>query len=43
MAVALEQENRAQVEEARAQVVKAEAQVPLALAQAFREGNLGLE
>jgi uncharacterized protein YqfA (UPF0365 family) len=43
MAVAVEQENRARVEEARAQVVKAEAQVPLALSQAFRQGNLGLE
>ena len=43
MAVAVEQENRARVEEARAEVVKAEAQVPLALAQAFRQGNLGLE
>jgi uncharacterized protein YqfA (UPF0365 family) len=43
MAVAVEQENRARVEEARAEVVKAEAQVPLALAHAFRQGNLGLE
>jgi uncharacterized protein YqfA (UPF0365 family) len=43
MAVAVEQENRARVEEARAEVVKAEAQVPLALAEAFRQGNLGLE
>jgi uncharacterized protein YqfA (UPF0365 family) len=43
MAVAVEQENRAQVKEARAEVVKAEAQVPLALAEAFRQGNLGRE
>jgi uncharacterized protein YqfA (UPF0365 family) len=43
MAVAVEQENRARVEEAQAEVVKAEAQVPLALAEAFRQGNLGLE
>jgi uncharacterized protein YqfA (UPF0365 family) len=43
MAVAVEQENRARVEEARAEVVKAEAKVPLAIAQAFRRGNLRLE
>lgn len=42
MAVALEQENRARVEEARANVVEAEAQVPLAMAEAFRQGNLGV-
>jgi uncharacterized protein YqfA (UPF0365 family) len=42
MAVALEQENRARVEEARANVVEAEAQVPLAMAEAFRSGNLGI-
>lgn len=42
MAVALEQENRARVEEARANVVEAEAQVPLAMAEAFRNGNLGI-
>lgn len=42
MAVALEQENRARVEEARAKVVEAEAQVPLAMAEAFRRGNLGV-
>ncbi|HYW10579.1 MAG TPA: flotillin-like protein FloA [Longimicrobium sp.] len=42
MAVALEQENRARVEEARAKVVEAEAQVPLAIAEAFRQGNLGV-
>lgn len=42
MAVAQEQEMRARVEEMRAEVVKAEAQVPLALAEAFRSGNLGV-
>lgn len=42
MAVALEQENRARVEEARARVVEAEAQVPMAMADAFRSGNLGI-
>jgi uncharacterized protein YqfA (UPF0365 family) len=42
MAVASEQENRARVEEMRAKVVEAEAQVPLAMAEAFRSGNLGI-
>ena len=42
MAVALEQENRARVEEARAKVVEAEAEVPRAIAEAFRSGNLGI-
>jgi uncharacterized protein YqfA (UPF0365 family) len=42
MAVAVEQENRARVEEARAKVVEAEAQVPLAMAEAFRSGHLGI-
>jgi uncharacterized protein YqfA (UPF0365 family) len=42
MAVAEEQENRARVEEMQAQVVKAEAEVPLAMAEAFRSGNLGI-
>ena len=42
MAVAQEQEMRARVEEMRAEVVRAEAQVPLALAEAFRSGNLGV-
>ncbi|MCG8467480.1 MAG: flotillin-like protein FloA, partial [Gemmatimonadetes bacterium] len=40
MAVASEQENRALVEQMQAEVVKAEAEVPLAMAEAFREGNL---
>jgi uncharacterized protein YqfA (UPF0365 family) len=42
MAVAVEQENRAHVEAMRAKVVEAEAQVPLAIAEAFRKGNLGV-
>jgi uncharacterized protein YqfA (UPF0365 family) len=42
MAVAQEQENRARVEEMRARVVEAEAQVPLAIAEAFRNGQLGV-
>lgn len=42
MAVALEQEMHAKVEEMRAQVVEAEAEVPRAMAEAFREGNLGI-
>jgi uncharacterized protein YqfA (UPF0365 family) len=41
-AVAKEQEMRALVEENRAKVVLAEAEVPLAIAQAFREGHLGV-
>jgi len=41
-AVALEQEMKARVEEMNAKVVEAEAQVPLALAEAFRSGNLGV-
>ncbi len=40
-AVALEQEMIARVAEMRAKVTEAEAQVPLALADAFRSGNLG--
>ena len=42
MAVAAEQENRAMVEAMRAKVVEAEAEVPLAIAEAFRAGNLGV-
>jgi uncharacterized protein YqfA (UPF0365 family) len=42
MAVAHEQEMRARVQEQRAAVVQAEAQVPLAMAEAFRSGNLGI-
>ncbi len=42
MAVAAEQENSARVEEMRAKVVEAEAEVPLAIAEAFRQGHLGI-
>ncbi len=42
MAVAQEQEMRARVEEMRAKVVEAEAQVPLAMAEALRQGKLGV-
>jgi uncharacterized protein YqfA (UPF0365 family) len=42
MAVAQEQENVARVAEMRARLVEAEAQVPLAIADAFRQGNLGV-
>ena len=42
MAVAVEQEQRAAVQEQRAKVVEAEALVPKALADALREGKLGV-
>jgi len=42
MAIAAEQEMQAKVQEMRAKVVEAEAQVPLAMAEAFRSGNLGI-
>ncbi|MDT8378333.1 MAG: flotillin-like protein FloA [Desulfotignum sp.] len=42
MAFAQEQEMRARVQEMQAKVVEAEAQVPLAMAEAFRSGNLGI-
>lgn len=42
MAVAAEQEMKAKVQEMRAKVVEAEAEVPLAMAEAFRQGNLGI-
>ena len=41
-AVALEQEMKAKAQEARAQVIEAESQIPLAMAEAFRNGNLGI-
>ena len=41
-AVATEQEMIARVAEMRARVVEAEAQVPLAMADAFRSGNMGV-
>ncbi len=42
MAAAREQEMRAYVQEMRAKVVEAEAEVPKAMAQALREGKLGV-
>jgi uncharacterized protein YqfA (UPF0365 family) len=42
LAVAEEQEMIAKIEESRAKVTEAEAEVPKAIAQAFREGQLGL-
>lgn len=42
MAVATEQEMRAKAQEARARVIEAEAEVPMAIAEAFRSGNLGV-
>ncbi len=42
MAVALEQEMKAKAQEARARVIEAEAEVPRAMAEAFRNGNLGI-
>lgn len=42
MAVAVEQEMKAKAQEARAKVIEAEADVPKAMAQAFRDGNLGI-
>ena len=41
-AVALEQENKAKVQEMQAKLVEAEAEIPLAMAEAFRSGNLGI-
>ena len=41
-AVATEQEMVARVAEMRARVVEAESQVPMAMAEAFRSGNLGI-
>jgi len=42
MAVASEQEMKAKAQEARANVIQAEAQIPMAIAEAFRNGNLGI-
>jgi len=42
MAVAEEQEMIAKAQEARANVIQAEAQIPLAMAEAFKSGNLGI-
>ncbi len=40
LAIAKEQEMKAYVEEMRAKVVESEAEVPLAIAQAFKDGNI---
>ena len=42
MAVAAEQEMKARVQEMKAKVIEAEAEVPKAMAQAFRDGNMGI-
>ncbi|MBU1171789.1 MAG: flotillin-like protein FloA [Proteobacteria bacterium] len=42
MAFAVEQEMKAKVVAMRAKVVEAEAQIPMAMAEAFRNGNLGI-
>jgi uncharacterized protein YqfA (UPF0365 family) len=41
-AIALEQEMTARIQEMRAKLVEAEAQIPMAIAEAFRAGNLGI-
>ena len=42
LAVAMEQEFKAEAQKQRAKVIAAEAQIPLAMAEAFRNGNLGV-
>lgn len=42
MAIAQEQEMRARVQEMQAKVIEAKAEVPLAMAEAFRKGNIGV-
>ena len=42
MAVAQEQENVAAVAGMRAKVIEAEAEIPIAIAHAFKEGQLGV-
>ena len=42
MAIAIEQEMKAKAQEMRAKVIEAEAEVPMAMAEAFRKGNLGI-
>jgi uncharacterized protein YqfA (UPF0365 family) len=42
MAVAHEQEMKAEAQQARANVIQAEAEIPKAIAEAFRTGNLGI-
>ena len=41
-AVALEQEMQANVQEMQAKLVEAQSKVPMAIAEAFREGNIGI-
>lgn len=42
LAIALEAENRALAQLNKAKVIEAEAQIPLAMAEAFRSGNMGI-
>lgn len=42
MAIALEQEMIAKAQEMKAKVIEAEAKIPLAIAEAFKNGNLGI-
>jgi len=42
MAVAMEQENQAKVRDMEAKLVEAQAAIPMAMAEAFRTGNLGI-
>jgi uncharacterized protein YqfA (UPF0365 family) len=42
LAVAMEQEYKAEAQNQRAKVIGAEAEIPLAIAEAFRKGNLGV-
>ena len=42
MAIAVEQEMKAKAQEMRAKIIEAEAEVPMAMAEAFRNGNLGI-
>lgn len=42
LAVAMEQEYKAEAQKQRALVIAAEAEIPLAMAEAFRSGNLGV-
>ncbi|MGF7139927.1 flotillin-like protein FloA [Roseimarinus sediminis] len=42
MAVATEQEMKAKAQEARAKVIEAEVEIPLAMAEAFRNGSMGI-
>jgi uncharacterized protein YqfA (UPF0365 family) len=42
LAVAVEQEFKAEAQNQRSKVIAAEAQIPLAIAEAFRSGNLGV-